>query len=134
MNKLILLSICTVFLFVNPVCAADSGNGIDLQGLQNNTDIYSTVNNWFNTIQQEVYGFIDTENFQAEFGNYLNTSNIGSTINSDLQNIDVQAYLTNLTNNQDIQSLLTNPNLQSIANNTEIQSFINSLKLKTVQN
>jgi|GEM_PF-3013973 len=134
MNKFVLISFCTMVLFVSPVFAADSGNGIDLQGLQNNTDIYNTVNNWFNTIQQQVYGFIDTENFQAEFGNYLNTSNIESTINSNLQNMDIQAYLTNLTNNPNIQSLLTTINFQSITNNTEIQSFLNSLKLNTAQN
>lgn len=134
MNKLVLLSLCTVVLFVNPVCAADSGNGIDLQGLQNNTDIYGTVNNWFNTIQQDVYGFIDSEKLQAEFGNYLNTSNIQATINSNLQNMDVQAYLTNLTNNPNIQSFLNNLNIQSITNNSEIQSFLNSLKFNTTQN
>jgi len=131
MNKLVLISICTVVLFLSPVCAADSGN---LQELQNNTDIYGTVNSWFNTIQQQVYGFIATENLQAEFGNYLNISNIESTVNSNLQNMDVQAYLTNLTNNPDVNSFLNNLNIQSFTNNSEIQSFLNSLKLNTAQN
>lgn len=134
MNKLALLSICTVVLFVSPVFAVDSGNGIDLQGLQNNTDIYGTINNWFNGIQQEVYGFIGNSTLPAEFGNYVNVSSIESTVNSDLQNMDVQGYLNNLTNNQDIQSLLNNPNIQSITNNPDLQSFINSLKVKTAQN
>lgn len=134
MNKMLLLSICTVMLFMGPVCAADSGNGIDLQGIQNNTDVYGTINSWFNTVQQDVYGFIDGENLQEQFGNFLNTSNIESTVNADIQNIDVQNYIDDLTNNQEIQSFINSLNIQSITNNVDIQSFLNYLKLKTGQN
>jgi hypothetical protein len=134
MNKLILVSLCTLLIFVSPVFAAYSGSGMDIQGLENNTDVYGTINSWFNTIQQDVYGFIDTENLQAQFANYLNTSNIESTVNSNLQNMDIQAYLNNLMNNPDIQSFLSNLNIQSVTNNTDIQSFLNSIKINTGQN
>ncbi len=134
MNKLILVSVCTLLMFVSPAFAVDSGNGMNIQGIGNNTDIYGTVNTWFNTIQQDVYGFIDTENLQARFGNYLNTSNIESTVNSTLQNIDVPAYVNNLMNNTDVQSFINNLNIQSITNNQDIQSFLNSLRINTGKN
>ncbi|ADZ09980.1 hypothetical protein Metbo_1757 [Methanobacterium lacus] len=134
MNKLILISLCTILMFLSPVFAADSGSGTNIQGFGNNTDIYGTINNWFSTIQGDVNGFIDTENLQAKFGNYVNTSNIESTVNSNLQNMDIQAYLNDLMNNTDVQSFINNLNIQSITNNPDIQSFLNSLKINTGQN
>jgi hypothetical protein len=115
MNKFLILSICALLIIIYPVYASNSTNGIDIQQLQNDQDIYGQINNWFtglmqssdpigyisqnNGIQNFVSSIFHDNNVTAQIDNLLQDSNINSVINTTMQNGEIQRNINSLMQN-----------------------------------
>lgn len=122
MNKVLIFTICTLFVLLSPVFASNTNNGTDIQQIQNGQDVYVMINSWFSGLVQnfDPLNYItqnsnfqnlnssmnNTGDIQTQFNNFLQTNNIQSTINSTLQNIMAQANLNDLMNNPNVQNII----------------------------
>lgn len=132
MNKFLIFTLCTFVMVLSPVFATDTNNGVDLQQVQNSQDVYNIINTYFTSFVQNLGSLTNTTQnsdfhnlssqitnngtVQTQFNNFLQTSNIQSTINSTLQYIETQV------------------NIDSIMNNPELQNIINTAKSYMNQN
>ena len=114
MNKFLIISICALLVVLYPVYASNSTNGIDLQQLQNNQDIYGQINSWFSGLMQSS----DPLGYISESSGYKNFI-------YSVQNSSIQDDIHNLIQDQNIQNLLNNS-----MQNGEIQKNLNSLMQK----
>jgi hypothetical protein len=111
MNKFLIISICILLVVLYPVYASNSTNGINLQQIQNNQDIYGQINSWFTGLIQssDPLGYISSN---SGYQNFV----------SSVQNNNIQDEVNSLMHDQNIQSLLN-----STIQNGEIQKNVNSL-------
>ena len=87
MNKFLIISICALLVVLYPVYASNSTNGINLQQIQNNQDIYGQINSWFTGLMQssDPLGYISANSGYKNFVTSVQNINIPDEVNSLMQ-------------------------------------------------
>jgi hypothetical protein len=97
LNKFLILTISALLIIIYPVYASNSTNGIDIQQLQYDQDIYGQINSWFSGLMQSsdplsyisqnsgIQNFVSSifqdNNVTAQMDSLLQDSNIKNVIN-----------------------------------------------------
>jgi len=114
LNKFLILTICALLIIIYPAYASNSTNGIDIQQLQNDQDIYSQINSWFSGLMQSsdplsyisqnsgIQNFVSSifqdNNITAQIDSLLQDSN-KNVINTTIQNGEIQRNINALMQN-----------------------------------
>jgi hypothetical protein len=105
MNKLLILTICALLVVLYPVYASNSTNGIDIQQIQNDQDIYGQINTWFSNFFQnsDPVGYITNSSDYKNFVSSLSQANIGKPIQGGLQGVNIQNMINTTMLSGEIQ-------------------------------
>ena len=124
-NKILIFTICAMFVGTVPVYAATSYNTTAaVQQLQNPNQNWSQeLNHWYNEFVQNpvpIDSLVQNQNFQNQIVSILQNKTIRNQIHTIIQNKGVQSQINNIMKNKDVQNdiniLMQNKQLKNEVN------------------